>query len=983
MTSADRTAYPRFPKTARSRELATAYTPSDAELELFNTRFKRSSGHRLVFAMLYKAFQSLGYVPEPREVPGSVVAHLRKCLRLRRDVDPARIDPTTFRRYQRDILAYFSVKRFDGQALHVVRLAMEEAAAVQDHPSDIINAGLGALTQHRFAIPAFSTIDRLARRVRATVNTAIARGIDARLSDAQRERVEHLLELQADGKSLQFRMKRHARKDSASNLRALLDHLEFLGGLVELDGVLDGVPELKRRHLAAEAQALDAGELRDYQPLKRRALLVCQLDQARATTRDALCDMFIRRMAKIHRAAKDALDADRLALRDGADRVVATMGDVMRLLAQHADDAAAGREIRHLVEDRGGMAALLQTCEALTQHTDEHYLRYILKPLESFRALFMRFLRALDFISTTEDTSLIDAIALILAHRRGEYVSGEAPLAFAPHAWRALIIERASDGTTRHRFDYLQACVFTCLARELRSGDVAVLGALSYADFRATLPSWEECEPLAAAHCAQLGIPADPVELVAELRERLSLQAEATDAAYVDNAALTIDDDGAPHLTRHRARPIPPGAEELARAVAERMPVRGIIDILWDVHCWTDMTRHFGPVSGSEPKLDDPASRYLVVLFAQGCNLGPAQAARHMRGAVSAHQISYVSRRHFDAAKLEAASRDVINAYANLQLPRYWGDGKGAAADGTQQELWDDNLMAAHHVRYGGTGAIAYHHISNTYVALYTQFIPPGVWEGHYLFDGLLQNTSELQPDRIHTDTQGQSLPGFGLAYLLGVQLMPRIRNWHDYTFYRPAPGTRYTHINALFDDVVDWSIIERHWKDLMQVVVSIRTGRLPSATLLRKLGNKSPRNRLYQAFRALGSAVRTLYLLRYINDEQLRVAVTAATNQCESYNAFADHLAFGGDVIAKNDPIEQEKAVKYQHVVANAIILWNAVHQTRILRQLQRSGWKITAAQVACLSPYTIAHINRFGDYWLKFDELPDPIDGAFESDG
>ena len=69
--------------------------------------------------------------------------------------------------------------------------------------------------------------------------------------------------------------------------------------------------------------------------------------------------------------------------------------------------------------------------------------------------------------------------------------------------------------------------------------------------------------------------------------------------------------------------------------------------------------------------------------------------------------------------------------------------------------------------------------------------------------------------------------------------------------------------------------------------------------------------------------------------------------------------------------------------MVANAIILWNAVHQTRILRQLQRSGWKITAAQVACLSPYTIAHINRFGDYWLKFDELPDPIDGAFESDG
>jgi hypothetical protein len=41
------------------------------------------------------------------------------------------------------------------------------------------------------------------------------------------------------------------------------------------------------------------------------------------------------------------------------------------------------------------------------------------------------------------------------------------------------------------------ACVFSCLAAELRSGDVAVAGSESYASFADQLLSWEECEPLA------------------------------------------------------------------------------------------------------------------------------------------------------------------------------------------------------------------------------------------------------------------------------------------------------------------------------------------------------------------------------------------------------------------------------------------------------------------------------------------------------
>jgi TnpA family transposase len=36
----------------------------------------------------------------------------------------------------------------------------------------------------------------------------------------------------------------------------------------------------------------------------------------------------------------------------------------------------------------------------------------------------------------------------------------------------------------------------------------------------------------------------------------------------------------------------------------------------------------------------------------------------------------------------------------------------------------------------------------------------------------------EIQPDVLHADTQGQSVSIFGLSILLGIQLIPRIRNW-------------------------------------------------------------------------------------------------------------------------------------------------------------------------------------------------------------
>jgi TnpA family transposase len=144
----------------------------------------------------------------------------------------------------------------------------------------------------------------------------------------------------------------------------------------------------------------------------------------------------------------------------------------------------------------------------------------------------------------------------------------------------------------------------------------------------------------------------------------------------------------------------------------------------------------------------------------------------------------------------------------------------------------------------------------------------------------------------------------------------------------------------------------------------------------LRKLGNYSRKNRLYQAFRELGRVVRTVFLLEYLSDPQMRQSIAERTNKVEAYNGFAKWLFFGGEgIIAENDPEEQEKMIKYNDLVANAVILQNVVDQSRILSELLIEGFSVLREDVATLSPYPTSHLKRFGEYVVDLNTPPPPL--------
>ena len=339
--------------------------------------------------------------------------------------------------------------------------------------------------------------------------------------------------------------------------------------------------------------------------------------------------------------------------------------------------------------------------------------------------------------------------------------------------------------------------------------------------------------------------------------------------------------------------------------------------------------------------------------------------------------MAWLNLKQVSEERLDKAIVKVINAYNKFELPSYWGTGKHASADGTQWKLYEQNLLSEHHIRYGGYGGIGYYHVSDTYIALYSHFIPCGVYEGNYILDGMMGNESDIQPDTVHGDTQAQSYPVFGLAHLLGINLMPRIRGLKDLVFYRPDKRTSYQHIDALFSDTINWKLIETHLPDMLRVAISIKLGKITASTILRRLGTYSRKNKLYFAFRELGKVIRTTFLLRYIGDIDLRQTIQAATNKSEEFNGFTKWIFFGGQgIIAENIQHEQRKVIKYNHLVANMVILHNVERMTRVLKDLKAEGGTISPELLAGLSPYRTSHINRFGDYTLDLDTDIGPLD-------
>jgi TnpA family transposase len=974
MTAIERTAYPRLDERLSGIELVAKFELTIAD-RAFIARAARGPTNQLTLAMLLRARQAFGLFLAPSNISDAIRSHMAAQLGLSEATEIMR-GRQVLHRYRLLIRAHLAVSAYGEAGEKIVVQTTFAAATTMSDPADLINRAIEALIAAHIDLPAFSALDRVVNHVRAQVHRRIYSEVGERLASDQATVLDALLIVDPQTGITPFNRLKHSPGPARpSNIRDWTERLAWIDKLPDPAPVLRDITFTKLRQFAAETAALEVGELLDISSAdKRRTFLLSLINQSKTRCRDELAEMFLIRVRRTQAAAKEKLADLRKRHQGLEESLIAVLSQIL-VTAQETDaDAALGQSIKALFQKRGGVDHLSEQCATVSAWHGDNVLPLLWPIHAQTRSLLFEILDQLEIQSATQDQSLVLAMRRVVKLRRSRRpdIMDPPDLSFASQRWVTFMKEGRGDGVDRKAFE---VCVFVYVAHGLQSGDLFVVGSETYSDYRAQLLPWSECAPKLDAYCAAIGRPNTAPAFVEQLKEALTTAAQNVDRGFPDNAELTIDAKGEPHLKRARAAPVPKAMGAFEREIRSRMPERHLLDILKNAEHWSDYTRHFGPPSGSDPKLSRAVQRYLFAVFGYGCNLGPAQTARHAPDIASAQTLRRINAQHVDVAKLEAAMSDIINAYAAFPLPKLWGSGKAVISDGTHAPLRENNLIGACHIRYGGYGAIAYHHVSDTYVALFTTFISCGVWEAVHIFDGLLKNRSTIQPDTLHADTHGQSEPVFGFGLLLGVQLMPRMRTWADVTLYRPTKSVRYEHIDALFTDQIDWPLITRHWRDMMQVVISIQSGRVTPSTLLRKLGVHNRKSLLYQAFRELGRVQRTLFLLTYISDPEVRKNIQAQTTKVEAFNDFLDWVTFGGPIIKSGDPVEQEKQIKYASLVANTVMLSNVSDLTSVLTTMIDDGHHVTPELVAQLSPYIREHIRRFGKFVLDMEDLPGPL--------
>ena len=145
------------------------------------------------------------------------------------------------------------------------------------------------------------------------------------------------------------------------------------------------------------------------------------------------------------------------------------------------------------VESFGGFAGQYEQIEKVSAHHGNFWEVLLYGQIGRDRALMFDLAEKLQFTATSEDGRVLDALAHARRNEaaRGEYISAisgdgrRIDISFATQNWQKAVVDKSRPGQFVRR--HFEAMVFTCLAEELRTGDVAVVGSEEYADWSGQL----------------------------------------------------------------------------------------------------------------------------------------------------------------------------------------------------------------------------------------------------------------------------------------------------------------------------------------------------------------------------------------------------------------------------------------------------------------------------------------------------------------
>lgn len=734
--------------------------------------------------------------------------------------------------------------------------------------------------------------------------------------------------------------------------------------------LFSGVPPKLLERYAKRAAVEEPFELRRHAIPLRVTLMAAFLHRRSEELTDHLADLLIETVHKMGKKAEKRLDT---GLGEALQKAPSKMAKLYRIAKASLETPqgivsdvifpeAPEKWLQTLVKEVEKCSGYTSKVKTALQRSYRHHYRRMLPYL----------LHNLEFRCTnTQHQPLLQALELVTSmqeYKKPAYPKElEVPLkGIVPSSWLPLVLE---DGVV-NRTAY-EICVLKVLREQLRCREVWVVGSRRYRDPEADLP--QDFEERRADYYEEMGIPLDPREFTAALREELTQHLTTLNKHISANPKvkiIAVKDGHRLSITPFEPLTEPDNLSSLKREITQRWPGTSLLDILKEADLRADFTRFIQ--SGTERSHMDKSTlrrRILLCLFGMGTNTGIKSMESLPEDDYK--DLLYIRRRFISNEGLRQAIAQVVNATLAIRLPQIWGEATTAcAADSKQFGAWDQNLLTEWHLRYGGRGVMVYWHVEKNAACIYSQFKRVSSSEAAAMIQGVLRHCTEMNVERQYVDSHGQNAIAFAFCRLLGFELMPRLKGINKQKLYKAENSQVFPNISPILaSKVIDWELIEEQLDTAVKHAVALKFGMADAESLLRRFSRNNAQHPAYKALVELGKAIKTIFLCRYVDSEELRREIHEGLNVVESWNSTNGFIYYGKQgEISTNRRESQEMGLLCLHLLQASMVFVNTLMIQQILKEVEWLN-RMTPRDLAALSPLISQHINPYGRFELDME--------------
>jgi len=907
------------------------------------------------------------------------------------DFSAHRYTKQTRMRHQQMVLDFHGFVPFNRGAEAALTVEITAMARTHLKPRLIFDRCIDFLIQRRMQVPTARRVTDMIRSGLKARKAELVALMDAHITDDARGLLDDLFTAPEEQNRYRLTLlKKLSQSTKPTRIKEAIADFETLAMLHgELDGILSvldlGVAGI--RYYAGSVLKARMFQLQQRSEADRYIHAAAFVAHQFFRSQDNLVDIWLSVMASFQTTAsrehkeklledrKDHHQRLRAAVHDLDREISGLIGEIRRLAsADDLSDAQKVAAIRGALEgERTG--ALDRLKAGLDEDGPDRSWHDVLEA-HSLRLQnrLNPILRVLTFEPNERVARLIAAIDHFKAHDGA--VTARSPMGFLSGDDCAALIR--DDGT--FRTSLYKVFLFQHVTAAIKSGDLNIARSYKYRPMDSYLidaDRWHR-EKAQLLERAGLNALADPAPVLARLDEALHGQYRATNANAADNPYLKVRADGVFHI----ATPAVDGheAEPLGDLFPQRHDVP-LAQVLETIHGHCGMLAAFE--HWQQTHIRQAASRpaLLAGIMGLGCSIGVRKMAR-ISSRVTESELEHAVNWRFSLDNLRAANDAVITAMDEMELPNLYrreADNIHTASDGQKFEVRGESLHAGRSFKYfgQGQGVSAYTFVDERNFLWHSLMISAADRESAYVIDGLMHN-DVVKSDIHSTDTHGYTEAVFGLTHLLGFSFAPRIKGIGKQTLYIFKPKKRAASDWLIKPDkTVNDALIRENWDELLRLVTTIKLKENTASDIFRRLNSYSRQHALYQTLKAFGQIIKSLFILRYVDDLDLRQAIERQLNKVELANRFTRSVAVGNPrEFTQAEKEEQEIAEACNRLIKNSIICWNYLYLARRIEKTDDAeAREALLRQIVAHSPMAWAHINMLGEYDFSDEKLRDSV--------